>query len=45
MLIALALTLIERTLLPERPCFFITAGRRGNGKTTAIIMLIKAVTG
>ena len=44
-LIALALTLIERILLTERPCFSITAGRRGNGKTTTIIMLIKAVTG
>src|SRR6516164_7987422 len=33
-IIAAALTLIERSLLPDRPCFFITAGRRGNGKTT-----------
>ena len=31
-IIAAALTLIERSLLPDRPCFFITAGRRGNGK-------------
>ncbi len=44
-LIAVALTILERSLLDERPCFFITAGRRGNGKTTAIHMLIKAVTG
>ena len=44
-IIAAALTLIERSLLPDRPCFFITAGRRGNGKTTTIIMLIVAVTG
>ena len=44
-LIALALTLIERILLTERPCFSITAGRRGNGKTTTIMMLTKAVTG
>src|SRR5262245_22702028 len=44
-IIADALTLIERSLLPDRPCFFITAGRRGNGKTTTIIMLIMAVTG
>jgi hypothetical protein len=43
--IAAALTLIERSLLPDRPCFFITAGRLGNGKTTTIIMLISAVTG
>jgi hypothetical protein len=44
-LIAAALTLIERSLLDERPCFFVTAARRGGGKTTAIIMLIMAVTG
>ena len=44
-LIAAALTLIERSLLPDRPCFFVTAGRRGGGKTTTIIMLIMAVTG
>ena len=45
LLIAAALTLIERSLLDNRPCFFVTAGRRGNGKTTAIIMLIMAVVG
>jgi hypothetical protein len=45
LLVAAALTLIERSLIPERPCFFVTAGRRGNGKTTTIIMLIMAVTG
>ena len=28
-IIAAALTLIERSLLPDRPCFFVTAGRRG----------------
>jgi hypothetical protein len=44
-LIAAALTLIERSLLPDRPVFFVTAGRRGNGKTTTLIMLIMAVTG
>ena len=44
-LIALALTIIERVLLPERPAFFITAGRRGGGKTTAITMIVAAVTG
>jgi len=44
-IVAAALTLIERSLLPDRPCFFVTAGRRGNGKTTTIIMLIVAVTG
>jgi hypothetical protein len=44
-IIADALTMIERSLLSERPCFFITAGRRGSGKTTLIIMLVMAVTG
>jgi hypothetical protein len=44
-LIAAALTLIERSLLPDRPCFFVTAGRRGGGKTTTLTMLIMAVTG
>jgi hypothetical protein len=44
-LIAAALTIIERSLLPDRPAFWITAGRRGGGKTTTIIMLIMAVTG
>src|SRR5262249_20213029 len=43
--IALALSLIERSLLDQRPCFRVTAGRRGSGKTTLIIMLIMAVTG
>jgi hypothetical protein len=45
MIIAAALTMIERSLLDQRPCFFVTAGRRGGGKTTTIIMLIKGVTG
>jgi hypothetical protein len=44
-LIAAALTIIERSVLPERPAFFVTAGRRGGGKTTALIMLLVAVTG
>jgi len=44
-LIALALTILERVLLPERPAFFVTAGKRGGGKTTAIMMIILAVTG
>jgi hypothetical protein len=44
-IIAAALTLIERSLLDQRPVFFVTAGRRGGGKTTTLIMLIKAVTG
>jgi len=44
-LIALALTILERALLPERPAFFVTAGKRGGGKTTALAMIILAVTG
>ena len=35
-IIAAALTLIERSLLPDRPVFFVTAGRRGGGKTTTL---------
>jgi hypothetical protein len=44
-IIAAALTVIERSLLPDRPVFFVTAGRRGSGKTTTLTMLIIAVTG
>ena len=43
-LIALALTMLERVLLPERPAFFITAGQRGGGKTTAATMIVLGVT-
>ena len=43
--VAAALTVIERSLLPDRPVFFVTSGRRGAGKTTLITMLIMAVTG
>jgi len=44
-LIALALTLIEQQLLSERPAFFVTAGQRGSGKTTALNMISTAVFG
>jgi hypothetical protein len=44
-IIAAGLTIIERSLLDQRPAFFVTAGRRGGGKTTTLTMLIKAVTG
>jgi hypothetical protein len=44
-LISAALTIIERSLLDQRPAFFVTAGRRGSGKTTTLTMLILAVTG
>ena len=41
----LAMTLIERPLLPERPAYFVTAGQRGGGKTTLINMITLAVLG
>ena len=44
-IIAAGLTIIERSLLDQRPAFFVTAGRRGGGKTTTLTMLIKAATG
>ncbi len=44
-LVAAALTILERALLPERPAFFITAGHRGGGKTTTTMMLVLATTG
>jgi hypothetical protein len=44
-LVCVALTIIERILLPERPAFFVTAGKRGGGKTTALAMIVLAVTG
>jgi len=44
-LIALALTILERLLLPERPAYFVTAGQRGGGKTTAVHMISVAVLG
>ena len=43
--IMLAMTLIERALLPERPAFFVTAGQRGGGKTTLVNMITTAVLG
>jgi hypothetical protein len=44
-LIAAALTVLERLLLPERPAFFVTAGQRGGGKTTVVQMISLAVLG
>ena len=41
----LALTLIERPLLPERPAWFVTAGQRGGGKTTLVNMITLAAFG
>jgi hypothetical protein len=43
--VILALTLLERALLPERPAFFVTAGQRGGGKTTLVHMVLLAVLG
>jgi hypothetical protein len=45
MIISAALTMIERSLLDQRPAFFVTSGRRGSGKTTLLQMLIYAITG
>jgi hypothetical protein len=44
-LVALALTLIQRSILDQRPAWFVTAGRRSSGKTTAINMVVEAMTG
>jgi hypothetical protein len=44
-LIALALSIIERAALPERPAFIISAGQRGTGKTTVLSMISQAVLG
>jgi hypothetical protein len=44
-IIAAALTILERALLPQRPTFFITAGQRGGGKTTTIHMISMAAVG
>ena len=44
-LIALALSVLERQLFAERPAFFITAGKRGCGKTTAATMIALALFG
>ena len=44
-LIALALSVIERALFPERPAFFVTAAKRGSGKTTVVNMLTAGVLG
>jgi hypothetical protein len=44
-IVAVAITIIERLLLPERPCFFVVAGQRGSGKTTTLHMVSQAVLG
>ena len=45
MAVMLAMTLIERALLPERPAFYVTAGQRGGGKTTLVNMITLATLG
>jgi hypothetical protein len=44
-LVALALTFIQRSILDQRPAWSVTAGRRSSGKTTAINMVVEAMTG
>jgi hypothetical protein len=44
-LVACALSILERQVLPQRPGFFITAGKRGGGKTTAANMITVAALG
>ncbi len=44
-LVALAMSVIQRSLLPNRPAFWVIAPQRGGGKTTAIVMVMLAVTG
>jgi hypothetical protein len=44
-IVALAMTLIQRHLLSARPAFFITACQRGGGKTTLLNMIATAVFG
>jgi hypothetical protein len=44
-ILACALTIIERMALPERPAFIISAGQRGGGKTTTLHMISSAVVG
>ncbi len=43
--IALALSIMERAILPERPAFMVSAGQRSSGKTTLINMVSTAVLG
>ena len=44
-IIACALTVLERGLLPQRPAFFVTAGQRGGGKTKTIHIISMAALG
>jgi hypothetical protein len=44
-LVAMALSILQRALFSEKPCFFVTAPQRGGGKTTAVAMVGVATTG
>jgi hypothetical protein len=44
-LISAVMTIVLRMTLPKRPVFFVTAGKRGGGKTTALNMVLRAATG
>jgi hypothetical protein len=44
-LVALALTIIQRSLLSSRPAFWVTAAQRGGGKSTSLCMVLLAATG
>ncbi len=44
-LVAYALSIIERCLISDRPVFTVTAGQRGGGKTTVLMMIALAVLG
>jgi hypothetical protein len=44
-LIAAAISILERAVLAERPAFWVTAGQRGGGKTTTLQMVFIAATG
>lgn len=45
LLVAMAMTLLERHLFKERPAFFVSASVRGSGKTTAINLVAAAALG
>jgi hypothetical protein len=44
-IVALAMTLIQRHMLSARPAFFVIAGQRGGGKTTLLNMIATALFG
>ena len=45
LVLMLCLSMVERVLLKDRPAWFVTAGHRGGGKTTLVLMLTMAVFG